>query len=255
MKQRWIIVRNRESKYKELKTLKIQLEKEEKALVKTVAAINNKRFKSKEAIENRIENLKKRHPCFTFRLAIIARSKKSRGARSQSRRCVLRFSRHESRIKKLENKKGKFIIATNRLDSSLTAEKIIDLYCGRNRNIEGCFKLIKDAAYRLNEIFLKRVDRIEALMSVMALSLFVNNLGQLLLRRSLKANDQTIPNQKGQPTRNPTLKWAFQTMDKVIKLTLKVVDDVFEQFIGIGKAQRQIIACFGPYARALYGFP
>ena len=42
--------------------------------------------------------------------------------------------------------------------------------------------------FRLNEVFLKRVDRIEALMTVMVLVLFINNLGELKLRKALKKN-------------------------------------------------------------------
>ena len=58
-------------------------------------------------------------------------------------------------------------------------------------------------------MFLKRTDRIEAMMAVMALSLFVNNLGQLKLREALAETKQTLPNQLKKETSNPTLKWAF----------------------------------------------
>lgn len=256
VRQRWIIVRNRESKYKELATLKLKIQKEEDAVAKTVAAINNKQFNAKETIEIQISRLKKRHPLFEFRSAIIRKSKnKQPTQKSIFYKCILFFNRNHAAIKKLENKKGKFIIATNKWDNSLSAEKIIELYCGRNKNIEGCFKQIKDSTFRLNEIFLKRVDRIEALMSIMALSLFVNNLGQMILRNSLKENGNTIPDQKGRPTQNPTLKWAFQSMNKVIRLTMKLHDNIYQEFIGLNKIQRQIVECFGPYAKSLYGFP
>ncbi len=115
-------------------------------------------------------------------------------------------------IKKLENRRGKFIIGTNALDPKLTPERIVEVYSGRNQNIEGCFKFIKDSSFRLNEVFLKRVDRIESLMAIMAQSLFVNNLGQLKLRQALKAKQLSLPSQNVKRTQRPTLKWAFQAM-------------------------------------------
>ena len=256
IEQRWIIVRNRESKYKELAILKRKLEKETTSLEKTVTALNEKKFYTKEEVEIKVENLRKRHPLFEIHLTIAKPSKKKPKDNSKpDYKCIVFFNRNEDVIKKLENKKGKFAIATSQLDKKLSAETIVELYCGRNKNIEGCFKKIKDSTFRLNEVFLKRVDRIEALMSIMALSLFVNNLGQMMLRKSLKESGNTIPSQKGRPTQNPTLKWAFQSMDKVIKLTQKLQGKLYQEFIGLNSAQRTIVECFGPYAKTLYGFP
>lgn len=125
---------------------------------------------------------------------------------------------------------------------------------GRTPNMEGCFKLLKDPSLRLNQIFLKRVDRIQALLSVMTLCLFINRIGQVELRTNLAKAKQTLPNQIGIDITNPTLKWAFQLMSKVLELKVKFSDRIYSEIKGVGEIQTKIINCFGDYARAIYGF-
>jgi transposase len=50
-----------------------------------------------------------------------------------------------------------------------------------------------------------------ALMMIMVVSLLVYTLAQRRLRQALALAHQTIPNQKGQPTAIPTLRWVFQS--------------------------------------------
>jgi transposase len=45
---------------------------------------------------------------------------------------------------------------------------------------------------------------------MMGLCLMVYKLGQRQLRQALVQTNQTIENQKGKPTQNPTLRWVFQ---------------------------------------------
>lgn len=114
--------------------------------------------------------------------------------------------------------------------------------------------MLKDSSLKLNQIFLKRVDRIQALLTVMTLCLFVHNLGQLEVRKSLSQNNQTIPNQLGKEISNPSLKWVFQMMQKVVRVRVNLFGRKYEEFKEIGKTQRKIIDCFGSYALATYGF-
>jgi len=114
---------------------------------------------------------------------------------------------------------------------------------------------MKDSTFRLNKIFLKKIQRVEALITIMALTLFINNLGQMLLREELLMKGETVPNQMGKPTDTPTLKWAFQLMERVVKVRIHLKDKVVEQFHGIEMAQKTIISCFGDLALKIYGFP
>ena len=166
------------------------------------------------------------------------------------------FIRNEKKIENLKNRKGKFILATNQLDDEkLTAIEIMDEYRGRNRNIEGNFKFLKSKAHRLNSITLRDTDRIEAMMAVMALSLLVNNLGQMFLRKELVEQGISVPNQVGKEIQNPTLAWVFKLFKRIVKIKVNISGKIFEHLHGIDSAQEAIIKCFGSEAKAIYGFP
>lgn len=258
IKQRWIVVNNRESRYKELATFEGNLKKEEALVTKSVNLVMAKTFTSYSEAHLAAKVIIRNHPYFEFSKTILGRIKKGKGKRPRSAKGFklhLTFNQNIELIDNLKNRKGKFIIATNDLDSiALSSEKIVEIYCGRTPNMEGCFKLLKNPSLRLNQIFLKRVDRIQALLAVMTLCLFINRLGQVELRQSLAKTKETLPNQNGIQITNPTLKWAFQLMSKVVKLKVQFSNRLFEEYKGIGESQRKIINSFGKYAQAIYGF-
>ena len=257
-RQRWIIVYHRASHYKEIATLEKRLAKESETIEKKVKKRNKRVFRTSEAMRIEFRRLKKQHPLFKFRNSPTGVYKKKRGYKRPVQvgiKCWVFFDENKTQIKKLRNKKGRFIIATNNFDPELSADEIINLYRGQTSHMESCFKFIKDSTFKLNKIFLKKIERIDALMSVMALTLFINNLGQLLLREELLMKNETVPNQLGKPTDTPTLKWAFQLMERVVKIRIKIKDKVIDQFHGIEMAQKTIISCFGETALKIYGFP
>jgi transposase len=72
--------------------------------------------------------------------------------------------------------------------------------------VEGGFRFLKDPWFMVDSTFLKLPSRIEALMMIMTLCLLVYNVGQYRLRKSLEAQNTTLPNQLGKEISNPTLK-------------------------------------------------
>jgi transposase len=72
------------------------------------------------------------------------------------------------------------------------------------------FRFIKDPLFFASRVFLKNTKRIMALAMIMTLALMVYSLGQRQLRQSLKLTNSHLPNQKGQPTARPTLRWILQ---------------------------------------------
>ncbi|MCG2795104.1 MAG: hypothetical protein L6427_04440 [Actinomycetia bacterium] len=70
---------------------------------------------------------------------------------------------------------------------------------GTRRN----FGFLKDPLI-VNDIFLKRPDRIEVLGLILLTSLLVWNLMEHVMREYLKRTDSTIPGWNRQPTRKPT---------------------------------------------------
>ncbi|GAA6756834.1 hypothetical protein Thermus77420_23100 [Thermus thalpophilus] len=54
-----------------------------------------------------------------------------------------------------------------------------------------------------------KLEGVMALGMVMAVALLVYALGEWVLRRGLGETGAWVPDQKGKPTRRPTLRWVF----------------------------------------------
>ena len=127
------------------------------------------------------------------------------------------------------NQAGRFILATNLLDeerSLITASTGVippakwtnDLILKEYKNqqtTERGFRFIKDPLFFVSRVFLKSTKRIMALAMIMTLALMVYSLGQRQLRQALELTQSTLPNQKGQATARPTLRWILQCFQSV----------------------------------------
>jgi transposase len=127
------------------------------------------------------------------------------------------------------NQAGRFILATNLLDeerSLIAASNVVmppekwtnDLILKEYKDqqtTERGFRFIKDTLFFVSRVFLKSAKRIMALAMIMTLALMVYSLGQRQLRRALEITQSTLPNQKGQPTARPTLRWILQFFQSV----------------------------------------
>jgi transposase len=111
------------------------------------------------------------------------------------------------------NKKGRFILATNDMDTeSFPASRMLEEYKAQ-QGVERGFRFLKDPWFMVDSVFLKSPRRIEALMIVMTLCLLVYNVAQYRLRDKLKTTGETLPNQLKKEVQNPTMRWIFQVME------------------------------------------
>jgi transposase len=257
LEQRWIIVRNRESKYKELETLNKKLKKEEENFDDTFKKLKKRTFLGKTEASEYMAMKRKSHPLFKFEYSLVGVYKKIPRSKRKIKvgvRIHAKAIRNEEKIKKLENRKGKFVLATPFMDDKeLSAEDILNSYRGRNKAIEGNFKVLKDRTKNLSQICLKKEERIEAMMAVMTLILMVNSLAQIKLREHLVEHEKTIPNQLGRPISNPTFAWASYILRHIVKLKIKIGDQIFHEVQGLKQEFECIIKAFGSYATSIYG--
>ncbi len=126
-------------------------------------------------------------------------------------------------IATLRQQAGRFILATNSLDSQKwTASDILREYKAQQPTERG-FRFLKDPMFFASSIFLKNTKRVMALAMLMTLALMVYTLGQRQLRRALYQANQTLPDQKGKPTSRPTLRWILQCF---LSVHLVFLDDI-----------------------------
>src|SRR5215475_13046843 len=102
-----------------------------------------------------------------------------------------------------------FILATNELDEEqLSAQVVLDGYKGQARAERG-FRFLKDPQFLASSLYLKKPERIMALLMVMTVCLLVYTALEYRIRTALKEHAATFPDQKGKRIQNPTARWVF----------------------------------------------
>jgi len=113
-------------------------------------------------------------------------------------------------IREMEKKLGVFILATNDLDATrLPAQEVLALYKGQSKNERG-FKFLKSPSFLAASFFVKKPERIEALLMIMTLCLLGYAALEYRIRQQLRKEERTVPNQVGKPVQNPTARWIFE---------------------------------------------
>ena len=102
-----------------------------------------------------------------------------------------------------------FILATNELDhTQLPPHEVLEGYKGQGHAERG-FRFLKDPQFFASSLYLKKPERIMALLMVMTVCLLVYAALEYRIRTALTDHDATFPNQKGKPVQNPTARWVF----------------------------------------------
>jgi transposase len=102
-----------------------------------------------------------------------------------------------------------FILATNELDEGLlSAQAVLDGYKGQAQAERG-FRFLKDPQFLASSLYLKKPERIMALLMVMTVCLLVYAALEYRIRTVLKEHGATFPDQKGKRIQNPTARWVF----------------------------------------------
>lgn len=164
--------------------------------------------------------------------------------------------RNEQAIQEALNTKGRFILATDDLDKEKFPGSMMLSQYKSQQGVERGFRFLKDPWFMSDKLFLKSPKRIEALMMLMTLCLFVYNFGQYKLRNTLKETGDTLPNQKNKPIQNPTLRWVFQIMEgiSVVEMDLAGSESKKSRIVtNITPVRKKIIQLMGESACSLYG--
>lgn len=102
-----------------------------------------------------------------------------------------------------------FILATNEWDEGqLAAQAVLDGYKGQARAERG-FRFLKDPQFLASSLYLKKPERIRALLMVMTVCLLVSAALEYRIRTALKEHEAPFPDQKGRRIPPPTTRWVF----------------------------------------------
>ena len=109
----------------------------------------------------------------------------------------------------LLEQKSCFVLATNELDERrLDAQDVLRAYKAQSAAERG-FRFLKSPEFLASSLYLKRPERIMALLMVMTVCLLVYTALEYRLRQALHDHDETFPDQKGRLSQAPTARWVF----------------------------------------------
>lgn len=112
------------------------------------------------------------------------------------------------RVEEARARTGVFILATNDHCTELTMEALLETYKAQ-QNVERGFRFLKSPEFLTSSLYLKKPERIEALLMVMTCSLMIYAALEYRIRRGLAEQERDVPDMKKKPTRKPTARWIF----------------------------------------------
>lgn len=146
-----------------------------------------------------------------------------------------------------------FVIGTNIDALEINDFDVIKLYKNQNIAIENTgFRFLKDPKFFTQSFFIKKPERIEALLFVMTLALLIYSIAQRHLRQEMEKQQKEVPNQINKATRKPTLRWVFQLLEDIHVLYRKI-DNKIELIIdGFLDLKQKIIGFFSNSVQDIY---
>ncbi len=160
------------------------------------------------------------------------------------------------RIKRQREILGRFILATNVLDEEILSNESMLFDYKDQGEIERGFRFIKNDTFGLDEVYLKKPERIGALMAVMTLCLLIYGLTQYRLRDALRSNNESLPNQKKKPTQKPTLMWIFTLFSSVTMINLPKGRNKEKRItMNLYPFHQKVILLLGDTAKKIYLLP
>ncbi len=148
---------------------------------------------------------------------------------------------------------GRFILATNDLDSQRLQDKDMLPYYKTQGGVERGYAFIKDKTFEVDAIFLKKPSRIAALLAIMTLALLIYGACQLTIRQGLKKDQKIFLGPNKRRIANPTAKMVFRNFRMVQVLKRRVENRMIETVINLKEDLKDIVGYFGDFALQIYG--
>ena len=261
--QRWLVVYSEAAYQREVATLEKKIAKAQASAETSLRRLQNKTFDTYAAAEAAVSEISKswkyHQPC----VSIISVSHYTTSGRPKKTDAPTHFRyrpegsvvANVKTIEKLKRSKGRFVLATNELDTTqLDDAAILEVYKAQNISVERGFRFLKDPLFFADSLYLEKPQRIMALLMVMGLSLLVYALAERWVRTELVKQEQTIPNQVGKPTQRPTLRRIFQMFEGIDVLLIKQNDHIQRTIVNLNVILTQIINILGTEVKNVY-FP
>jgi len=264
IQQRWLVVFSQAAQSRELKTLEKAQTKELEKAQKEWRKLEGQTFNCQADAEKALEQFNQKwkyHRATAKAIPVMQYPKRGRPA-AEDQKEVVGYNleggveENPTAIEEAKQSLGRFIVATNDLDSvQLPAKAMLENYKDQGVSVERGFRFLKDPLFFAHSLFLKKPERIMALLIIMGFSLLIYSLAERKLRQTLKEMNATIPDQRRKPTQSPTIRWVFQLFEGLDILLVKQNGQVMlRQLLNLRPAQEQVITLHWPQVQKCYLF-
>ena len=259
--QRWAMIYSPQAYEKEVETLGRTIKKEYEKVKAELWHLGNTKFQCEYDAKKALKQIAKKVKYHKIEDSIKpVHGYEKAGKPSINNPPIVKYYRvgstlllDEDKVDQARRTKGRFILATNELDTAkLPDRSLLSVYKEQGKTERG-FQFIKDNTFQVDSIFLKKPERICGLMMVMTLCLVVYSFAQHCIREKLMQNNETVLNQVKKPTQKPTMRWISHVLQGIDVVKISTPDSQINTVSKLSAEQRRIISYFGPHAQALYG--
>jgi len=142
-----------------------------------------------------------------------------------------------------------FILATNALDAThLPPQELLEGDKGQVHAERG-FRFLKAPQFLASALYLKKPERIMALLMVMTVCWLVYAALEYRIRQALKEQGATFPNQQGPPVQNPTARWVLHSC---VGIHLLLLPGQWPLVLNLTEVHQQLLRLLGTPDERLY---
>lgn len=252
VQQRWLLVKSTQAKTREKHILDAAISKKTERAVIDFKKLMRQKFAcdtdARKALEQWIA--KQEFICINNLQIIQYDKRKKRGRPGLNDEVITTFqisgmiATDLSSRQEAQQTNGLFILGTNDISNELCMQFLLDEYKSQQA-VERGFRFLKSPDFLTSSLFLKKPERIEALLMIMTCSLMVYAGIEHLIRQRLAEQNAFFPDMKKKPTQRPTARWVFFCFQGISVL---LIDKTKEVVTNIIDRHQIILNCLGkPY--------
>ncbi|WP_435249964.1 IS1634 family transposase [Vibrio sp. nBUS_14] len=258
VKQRWLLVNSEQATKREEATFYKNLDKNLTKELKSLAQLAKKQFACATDAQKAMSEFQSQCQLLSFEQSEIRQVPEFAG-RGRPKKDEVPTGYHYKieanpftdleKVKLAKLKVGMFILATNDTESTdLDMAALLEHYKSQQK-VERGFRFLKSPEFLTSSIFLKKPQRIEALLMIMTLSLMVYAGLEHKIREELAVTEEFFPSMvKNKTTSKPTARRVFLKFEGVD--TLEFGEQWF--ITGIQDHQRRLLQLLGKLYEAIY---
>lgn len=256
IEQSWLVIFSEQAYERQIKSLHKQYSQQGLQECKALESLSRQVFTCQEdaqkALDKFEKSLKMSYLAQKELLPMAGYSKVGRPAKGQAPQ-VLGYqikaclASKLDAYEKLRERQGKFILASHQSQELCTDGQLLMAYKNQSK-VEKGFRFLKDKQFMASTLFVKKPQRLEAILMIMSLCLLVYAALEKELRQELQQKNETVPNQLKKQIQNPTMRWIFALLAGIH--CLYIHDQMI--ILNLNDTQRKIIKLLGNTSKKYY---